>query len=158
MCAVPIGRVRRRFSSWSNSRGAVLFLLGFGVLFCAGGVAVSYCDAAALRDDGITTPAVVTAVHDGHDAYVTVRFTTAAGRTVSADVGNYDWQPEPRVGDEPTVVYDPDDPSANVADVRLGPDFLSPWLLGGGAVAAAAAFLGTYTRRIGGQRPRAESY
>jgi hypothetical protein len=136
----------------------MLCFLAFWVLFCVGCVAVSYSEAVALRDHGIRTPAVVTAVQDGRDSYVTVRFMTRAGTTVTADVGHYEWQPEPRVGDGPTVVYDPDDPAGNVADVRMGPDFLSPWLFAAGAVAAAGAFLGTWTDLIDWGRAARERY
>ncbi len=133
-------------------------MLAFCAVFCLGGVGVSYSAAVELRDHGIRTPAVVTAVQDGRSSYVTVRFTTPAGTTVTADVGNYDWQPEPRVGDQPAVVYDPDDPTGNVADIRMGPAFLTPWLLAAGAVAAGGAFLGTWTRRIDWARAARKRY
>jgi len=155
---MPLGPVRQWFIVWSNSRRVVLCFLAFCALVCVGGVGVSYSDAVALRDHGIRTPAVVTAVHGGRSSYVTVRFTTRAGTTVTADVGNYDWQPDPQVGDEPTVVYDPDDPPGNVADVRMGPDFLNPWLLAAGAVAAAGAFFGTWTGRIDWARAARKRY
>lgn len=139
---------RRKFIEWTNSRGFTLVLLGLCCVFCLGGVVLTYLDAVELRDHGVRAQAVVTAVHDGRRPYVTVRFTTREGKTVSADVGNYLGSPEPQVGDEPTVLYDPTAPSDNVADVRMGPDFLMPWLIGSGGVISAIAFVLTYTRRI----------
>jgi hypothetical protein len=67
---------------------------------------------------------------------------------VIAEVGNFSWSPEPRVGDRPTVLYDPADPVNNVADVRSGPDFLTPWLVGIGGLVAGALVVPTIRGRI----------
>ena len=124
-------------------------LWAFGLVFCVGAVLVSYSDAATLRDHGVRAEAVVTGVHEGsRDSYVTVDFSTRTGRSVSAEVGNWDWSDEPHVGDMQTVLYDPSDPSGLVADTRQGPDFLATWLFAAGFVACLVLFVLTYSGRI----------
>ena len=144
-----MGRPRRRFVEVTNSRRFVLVFWAFWFVVCVGGVLKSYSDAVTLRDHGVRAQAVVTHVHDTtKDSYVTVHFTTPAGRSVSAEVGNWDWSPQPHVGDVRTVVYDPSDPSGLVADARMGPEFFLAWLFGAGALSSAVLFVLTYTRRI----------
>jgi hypothetical protein len=102
-----------------------------------------------LRDHGLRARAVVVAVHDTkNDPHVTLRFTTQHGETVSADVGNYRWSPAPKVGDTPTVIYDPADPTGLVADARQGPDFFVVWLAVAGGGFSAAMWWLTFTGRI----------
>src|SRR3954451_1100850 len=101
--------LRRRFIDVTNSRRFVLWFLALWVVVCVLVALISHSDAVALRDHGVRTQAVVTEVHDGRDAYVTLEFTARDGQLISADVGNYRWSPRPRVGDEPTIIYDPDD-------------------------------------------------
>ena len=143
---------RRRRGNWfvrfTNSRGFALTLFGIGFVLCVVGAISQHQDAVTLRDHGVRAQAVVTAVHGGKDNYVTLEFTTASGEPVTADVGNYRWSPSPHVGDTPTVLYDPQDPSGLVADVRQGPDFFSVWLICAGAVFAAVMWWLTLTGRI----------
>lgn len=143
------GRQHRRFIEVTNSRTFVLVFFAFWLVVCVAGVLLSYSEAATLRDHGLRAQAVVTQVHDApKDSYVTVHFSTGTGRSVSAQVGNWDWSPEPHVGDVRTVVYDPSDPSGLVADARQGPAFIVTWLFGAGFIACLVLFLLTYSRRI----------
>lgn len=149
----PIGgRVGRRrgrsFRQWANSPRVTGWLLIITAVVCAVFCIGNYRDAVTLRDHGVRTTATVLEVHDGKSNWVVLRFTTATGGKVTAEVANYDWQPTPRVGDRPTIVYDPSDPGGLVADARSGPDFLSAWLVGGCGVLAAALVWPTFTRRI----------
>jgi hypothetical protein len=66
--------------------------------------------AVALRDRGVTTVGEVVDIHGGRSKYVVVRFRNTTGAEVSAEVGNYSWEPKPRVGDHPELVFDPGDP------------------------------------------------
>jgi len=143
-----VSPLRRRFIELSNSRRFVLWFWAFWVVVAGVGVLISYTNAVALRDHGVRTQAVVTEVHDGRDSSVTLQFTTRDGQTVTAEVGAHFWSPEPRVGDTPTIVYDPSDPAGLVADARIGPDFFAPWLFGAGGVVAITLFILTYTGRI----------
>lgn len=113
-------------------------------VFCVG----TYRDAVTLRDHGVRATATVLEVHDGKSSWVVLRFTSGTGREVTAEVANYRWDPHPRFGDRPTIIYDPSDPSGLVADVRTGPDFVAPWLLGAGGVLAAALVWPSFTGRI----------
>lgn len=115
---------------------------------CAAGTWVSYAHATALRDHGVRTQATVLKVHDGKSSYVLLEFEAEDGRRVTAEVGNYYWDPHPRVGDRPVIVYDPDDPEFNVADVRTGPDFFTVWFLAGCTVVAGALIAPTFSGRI----------
>lgn len=148
MVAVPVGRMRRSFIEWSNSRRTVLWFLGICTRACIFGAYIAYTNAVTLRDHGVRARAVLTAVHDGRDSSVTLQFTTRDGRSVTADVGSYYWSPHPRVGDTPTIIYDPTDPSGLVTDARLGPDFFVVWLVAVGGVIASVVFVLTYTGRI----------
>ena len=138
---------RSAFVRWSNSPKVAAAFLLVVFLACAGGLVVSYQNATALRDHGIRTTAQVLEVHGGKNSYVLLSF-EGAGQQVTAEVGNFYWDPEPRVGDRPTVLYDPADPVNNVADVRLGPDFLTPWLVGIGGFVAGALVVPTFRGRI----------
>ncbi|BEP16367.1 hypothetical protein acdb102_46780 [Acidothermaceae bacterium B102] len=142
-------RLHGSFVETTNSRTFVLAFWTFWFAFCVGGVLLSYHDAATLRDHGLRAEAVVTDVHDiPKDSYVTVQFSTRTGRSVSAQVGNWDWSPEPRVGEVRTVIYDASDPSGLVADARQGPAFIVTWIFAGGLVGSSVLFVLTYTRRI----------
>ena len=133
----------RGFKEWSNSpRVAGWFLTSMAAL-CGVFAVGSYYDAVRLRDHGVRTTATVLSVHDGgRTDWVVVRFTTGAGRERTADVYTYRWDPRPEVGDRPEVVYDPASPEDRIADVRVGPDFLFSWLIGGlGVVFGVLAWL-----------------
>lgn len=115
----------------------------------------SYADAAALRDYGIRTVATVIEVHDSFkNPSVEVRFTTEEGDEVVATISDFQWDPKPRVGDEASVIYDPDAPDINIVDARVGPDFLFPWLAAVGAAVAGLYGLLLLTRRTGWRRRR----
>lgn len=73
---------------------------------------------------------------------------------MTAEVGNYRWDPKPKVGDQPALLYDPGDPSGNVADVRRGPDFFSVWALIVGGLLAAGLVWPTWTGRLGWDKLR----
>jgi hypothetical protein len=123
-------------------------LLGVVAVAAAVGAVACWTDAVALRDHGIRAEALVLQVHGGKNSYVVLEFATRDGRDVTAEVGNYSWRPTPRSGDTATILYDPADPTGNVADVRTGPDFLAAWLLGAGAVIAAVVSVLTFQGRI----------
>jgi hypothetical protein len=113
------------------------------------GAFVAYDAATSLRDRGQRVVGAVVEVHDGgRDSYVVVRFVDGNGRPVTAEVGNYRWDPKPKVGDQPEVLYDPGNPSGNVADVRMGPDFFSVWALIVGGLLAAGLVWPTWTGRL----------
>lgn len=144
-----------RFAAFMNSSKVVSWLLvavSFGCLF--GGV-VAYQNAVALRDHGARAIGSVIAVEDTRrDSYVVVRFTTNGGSEVTAEVGNYLWDPSPQVGDEANLLYDRNDPTGNVADVRMGPDFFSVWALLAGALLAGALVWPTRSGRLDWNRLR----
>ncbi len=94
------------------------------------------------------TQAEVIDIHRARDSFVVVRFHDVQGDEVVAEVGNYRWDPEPRIGDVPEVVYDPENPVDNVADVRMGPDFAAPVFLGLGAALSAALVWPTFTGKL----------
>lgn len=139
---------RSTFVRWSNSPKVVASFLLFAFIACAGGLIVSYQNATALRDHGRSATARILEVHRGKSSYVLLSFEGANHQQVIAEVGNFSWSPEPRVGDRPTVLYDPADPVNNVADVRSGPDFLTPWLVGIGGLVAGALVVPTFRGRI----------
>ena len=138
-----------RFAAFANSPKVVAWLLALVALACGVGAFVAYDAASSLRDHGQRVVGAVVAVHDGgRDDYVVARFVDSDGRTVTAEVGNFRWDPKPRVGDQPELLYDPVDPSGNVADVRMGPDFFSAWALIFGALLAAGLVWPTRTGRL----------
>jgi hypothetical protein len=138
-----------RFVAFVNSPRIAASFLVLVTLGCAVGAVIAHGAASALRDHGSRATGEVVEVHtERRDNYVVVRFQDARGHEIMADVGNYMWDPEPKVGDRPQVVYDPDDPSGNVADTRTGPDFLTVWALVAGGLLAAALVAPTWTGRL----------
>lgn len=132
-----------------NSPKVTAWFLVVVALGCALGAVVAYGAATTLRDHGVRVQGEVVEVHtERRDDYVVVRFQDSHGEEVRAEVGNYIWSPTPQVGDRPQLVYDPEDPSGNVADVRAGPDFFSVWALVIGAGVAAALVAPTWTGRL----------
>lgn len=143
------------FVAFVNSRKVVAGFLVLVMLGCGVGAVVAQRAAASLRDHGLrATGDVVEVHHERRDSYVVVRFHDAGGHEVTAEVGNYRWDPQPRVGDRPEVVYDPQDPSGNVADARMGPDFFSVWALLVGCLLSAALVVPTWTGRLDWDRLR----
>lgn len=122
----------RRVRPGDRPLGAVFGLLG---AVCALFGASSYDKAGTLRDHGVRTTATV--------VFVTI---AKNGRTVVT------WDPYPKDGDQREIVYDPADPSGNVADVATGPSFGTAWLCGLGAAVAWLAAVAMVTGRV--PRPR----
>lgn len=137
------------FAAFMNSSKVVAWLLVLVAVGCGVGALVAYGSATVLRDRGVRVQGEVVEVHtERRDNYVVVRFSDVKGDMVRADVGNYIWDPTPSVGDRPRLVYDPDDPSGNVADARAGPDFFSVGALVVGALLAAMLVAPTWTGRL----------
>jgi uncharacterized protein DUF3592 len=138
-----------RFAAFANSPKVAAWFLALVAVACGVGALVAYDAASSLRDHGQRVVGAVVEVHDGGRAnYVMVRFVDGDGRAVTAEVGNYLWDPKPRIGDQPELLYDPEDPSGNVADVRTGPDFFSVWALILGGLLAAGLVWPTWTGRL----------
>ncbi|WP_353511202.1 DUF3592 domain-containing protein [Intrasporangium sp.] len=138
-----------RFAAIVNSPKVVTWLLVLAALGCGSGAFVAHRAATTLQDQGQQTVGEVVDVHDAlrGDGYVVIRFQDTAGREITAEVGNYRWDPHPQVGDRPAILYDPADPAGNVADVRMGPDLFSVWALPLGGLLAALVWP-TWTGRL----------
>lgn len=142
-------RKSNAFVRLMNSRRIASALLASASLGCIAGVAIAYDSATALRDRGIRIGGEVVEVHtERRDNFVVVQFSDSHGQTLTAEVGNYRWEPPPRVGDRPELIYDPDNPSGNVADARMGPDFFSVWALASAALVSALLVVPTWTGRL----------
>jgi len=138
-----------RFAAFMNSPKVAAALLVVLAMGCLVGVVITYGSATALSDSGVRVTADVVEVHtEGRDDYVVVTFPDARGERVTAEVGNYKWQPTPQVGDRPVLVYDPEDPSGNVADARMGPDYFSVWACAIGGLVAVLLVVPTWTGRL----------
>ncbi len=138
-----------------NGRRVAAALLAVVSVACAVGAVVAFRHASVLERSGVRVPGRVVEVVDRRwDAHVVVEFRTPDGRRVVAPVGNYRWDPAPRVGDVPVLVYDPADPAGNVADVRLGPDPVTAWACVSGALLAGALARPTWTGAIDWDRLR----
>jgi hypothetical protein len=138
-----------RFAAFANSPKVAAWFVGLVAVACGVGAFAAYDAATSLRDHGQRVVGAVVEVNDGgRGNYVVVRFVDTNGQVVAAEVGNYRWDPKPKVGDQPEIVYDPEDPSGNVADVRMGPDFFSVWALGIGGLLAAGLVWPTWTGRL----------
>ncbi|MEV4536696.1 DUF3592 domain-containing protein [Asanoa sp. NPDC049518] len=85
----------------------------------------------ALNERGVETSARVVAVSDGKNKRVRVEFGAADGRRVEALIGQGDVtsDPRPRVGDTVPIVYDPQEPTADVRDSRVAPNHRSAYML-----------------------------
>lgn len=140
---------RNRFAEVVNGRKFTTAFLSVAALGAAAGAVMAFDAADALSDRGVEVTAEVLEVHqERRDSWVVVRFADAHGDQVTADVGNYSFDPKPRVGDRPRLIYDPADPEGNVADVRTGPDFGSGWFLSLVAVVAASLVVPTWTGKL----------
>jgi hypothetical protein len=138
-----------RFAAFMNSPRVAAALLVVAAVGCLAGVVLTYQSATALRDRGARVTGEVVEVHtERRDNYVVVRFPDAHGNVVTADVGNYQWDPAPQVGDRPHLIYDPADPAGNVADERTGPDFFTVWALVLGALVAMVLVVPTWSGRL----------
>ncbi|MGW4466156.1 DUF3592 domain-containing protein [Micromonospora sp. NPDC004704] len=85
----------------------------------------------ALRDHGERTTARVVEVDAGRANRTEVEFRTSDGRQVRALIGQGDEAPgpPPALGDEVPIVYDPQDPQADVNDARAGENHDTAYLL-----------------------------
>lgn len=136
-----------------NSQKAAAGLLALTSLTCGLAAFVMHGEATTLREHGFLAIGKVTEVHESEhrydgDSYVVVEFQDSSGEVVVADVTNYRWDPAPEVGDRPELLYDPGDPSGNVADARVGPDFFSVGALTIGALVAAVLTWPSWTGRL----------
>lgn len=91
----------------------------------------------ALRDRGREAPAEVVAISRGKSTRVVVAFTTAEGRRVESQIGQGDSVDGTRVGDQLTVVYDPEKPTDDVRDVRVPENHRTAYLTLGITILAA---------------------
>lgn len=106
-----------------------------------------------VPDDAPVAEATIVSVHESRgrfdgDSYVTVEFDTADGRRVRADVADFDWTPEPDVGDSARIRYSPTEPSRYVRDARHRRDWFGPVVLGTFAAAFACAGVLGVRRRL----------
>ncbi|MCG5447545.1 DUF3592 domain-containing protein [Micromonospora sp. NIE79] len=92
----------------------------------------------ALQDRGVEATAQVVKVNKGR---IHVEFETPDGRRAQTLVGQGDEPPgaAPAVGDEIPIVYDPQDPEAEVADRRAPQNHRIAYLLAGVAAFAAVS-------------------
>jgi hypothetical protein len=137
---------RDGFLAWANSAPVTGALCVLAMLLCLTGAVAAHRHTSALRDRGIQAQADI--LRTGGDRSVLLRFTTAKGQEITAEVGALDWDPAPVTGGTAKVVYDPVDPAGSVTDARSGPDRLVSWLLLG-----LALFIGTlaplsFSRRV----------
>ena len=73
----------------------------------------------ALAERGQQASARVIAVDQGRAGRTRVEFTTAEGQRVQSLVGQGDEGPDLQLGNDVQVVYDPQEPTADVRDVRV---------------------------------------
>jgi len=146
------GERTRGFVAWVNSPRVGGVLLVAVVLGCAAGAFHTYLENVALRDRGVVVTGEVVEVHQTssryEDSYVVVRFEDRSGVERRVSVSNYLWSPTPKIGDTPTVVYDPRNPKGDIADTRMGPDWFATWACVVGGLVAAALFWPTWTGRL----------
>ena len=105
--------------------------------FFALGAAGTADETRRLTEHGIQVQAVLLEV-DKHSDYVVARYRTTEGRSIDVTLYDYFWDPAPKVGDTPTVIYDPRAPETLVQDARLAGDYGLSWVAGGLAVALLA--------------------
>lgn len=149
-CVSVPRRKPSRFAAFVNSPKVATCLLLIAAFGCGLGAVIAHRAATTLQDHGHRTVGEVIQVHDAlrDSSYVVVRFRDTAGQEITAEVGNYRWDPHPKLGDRPSILYDPTDPAGNVADVRMGPDFFTVWALALGGLVAAALIWPTWTGRL----------
>jgi hypothetical protein len=101
-----------------------------------------YYDHHILQERGlVTTGDIVAASYGKSGPNATVRFTTADGKTVQADVSNPSDETEVEVGARMRIRYDPKDPTGLVEDANGGAGAFWPVGLGGVALLVVAAYL-----------------
>jgi Protein of unknown function (DUF3592) len=90
-----------------------------------------------LAERGQQASAQVVAVDQGRADRSRVEFTTADGRRVQALIGQGDEGPDLKVGDGVQVVYDPQEPTADVRDVRVEANHKLAYLMLGATILGA---------------------
>ncbi|WP_326561601.1 DUF3592 domain-containing protein [Micromonospora sp. NBC_01796] len=155
--AVPERPLRSRWRPgyWRRHPALSLVLV---VLFMAADIAFAASSNAnrvsIARDGQAATGTVVSLAR--RTSGMTVRFTTAAGQTVTASATRPD--PEPEVGDSVAIVYHPDDPGRWVYPADGLPGAGTPLALLAIGVVSGLAYL-LYLRRTWGRwRDLAESW
>ncbi|MER7001708.1 DUF3592 domain-containing protein [Dactylosporangium sp. NPDC000555] len=121
---------------WAGVAGATVFGLVF--VFIA---LQMYYDHRILQERGLVTTGDVVAVSYGKSGpSAAVRFTTADGKTVQADVSDTGDETELKVGAQMQIRYDPKDPTGRVEDANGGAGAF--WLvsLSGVVLLVAAAY------------------
>ncbi|MFI5842370.1 DUF3592 domain-containing protein [Catenuloplanes sp. NPDC051500] len=137
---------RDGFLAWANSAPVTGALCLLATLLCLTGAVAAHRHTSTLRDRGIQAQADV--LRAGSDRSVLLRFTTAKGQEITAEVGALDWDPAPVTGGTAKVVYDPLNPAGSVTDARNGPDRLVTWLLLALALLFAVLAPLSFTRRV----------
>ncbi|WP_425553689.1 DUF3592 domain-containing protein [Dactylosporangium salmoneum] len=100
-----------------------------------------YYDHRILQERGLVTTGDVVAVsYDKSGTNAAVRFTTADGKTVQANVSNPGDETEVKVGARIQIRYDPKDPTGRVGDVNGGGGAFWSVGLGGVVLLVAAAY------------------
>ncbi|UWP81489.1 DUF3592 domain-containing protein [Dactylosporangium fulvum] len=100
-----------------------------------------YYDRRTLQERGLVTTGDVVAVSYGKSGpSAAVRFTTADGKTVQANVSNPGDETEVKVGARMQIRYDPKDPTGRVEDANGGAGAFWPVGLGGVALLVVAVF------------------
>ncbi|MGS2616274.1 DUF3592 domain-containing protein [Micromonospora sp. LZ34] len=89
------------------------------------------------------TSGQIVEVRGGRTTHLTVRFTTATGEEVTAEVSDPSTRTKQQVGAPITLRYDPGDPAGRVADANDETAVVTRWLLvvGGGAMLTAIGWV-----------------
>ena len=87
-------------AAFMNSAKVVAAVLAVSAVGCAVFTWLTYADAAAMRDNGVETTAEVVRIRD---SYAVLRFQLQNGQEVTTQVGNYRFNPTPRVGAKQSV-------------------------------------------------------
>lgn len=93
----------------------------------------------ALTDRGQQAQARVVAVDQGRAGRTRVEFQTGDRQQVQALIGQGDSGPDLKVGDDVRIVYDPQDPAADVRDVRVEANHTLAYLTLGITIVGAIA-------------------
>ncbi|MFF5235347.1 DUF3592 domain-containing protein [Dactylosporangium sp. NPDC000521] len=143
MRPTPPRRRPRHSSPYANTKewAGIVVATVAGLVFL--GIALQmYYDHRILQQRGlVTTGDIVSVSYTKGGYFAEVRFTTADGRTVQADVSSPGDATEVKVGARMEVRYDPKDPTGRVEDPSG--DGSSRWMAGiGGVVLLAGAAYG----------------
>jgi hypothetical protein len=137
---------RDAFLAWANSAPVTGALCVLAALLCLTGAFTAHRHTSALRERGIQARADV--LRAGDDRSVLLRFTTAKGQEITAEVGALGWDPAPVAGGTAKVVYDPVNPAGSVTGTRSGPDRPAVWLLLGLALLFGVLAPLAFTQRV----------